>query len=42
MILLKREYLADVNFVSETDTEVIVQMIELFVQDGMEVIRSFP
>jgi glutamine---fructose-6-phosphate transaminase (isomerizing) len=39
--LLKREYLADVNFVSETDTEVIVQMVELFVKDGLEVIEAF-
>ena len=39
--LLKREYLPGVNFVSETDTEVIVQMIEIFVQDGMEVIEAF-
>ncbi|WP_342429180.1 glutamine--fructose-6-phosphate transaminase (isomerizing) [Neobacillus sp. FSL H8-0543] len=39
--LLKREYLTGVNFVSETDTEVIVQLIELFVQDGMEVIEAF-
>ncbi|MEW9053245.1 MAG: glutamine--fructose-6-phosphate transaminase (isomerizing) [Neobacillus sp.] len=39
--LLKREYLADVNFVSETDTEVIVQMIELFVNEGLEVVEAF-
>jgi glutamine---fructose-6-phosphate transaminase (isomerizing) len=39
--LLKREYLTDVNFVSETDTEVIVQMVELFVKDGLEVIEAF-
>ncbi|WP_144555644.1 glutamine--fructose-6-phosphate transaminase (isomerizing) [Bacillus sp. X1(2014)] len=39
--LLKREYLADVTFTSETDTEVIVQMIELFVQEGLEVIEAF-
>ncbi|CAH2717638.1 Glutamine--fructose-6-phosphate aminotransferase [isomerizing] [Neobacillus rhizosphaerae] len=39
--LLKREYLTDVSFVSETDTEVIVQMIELFVQDGLEVVEAF-
>jgi glutamine---fructose-6-phosphate transaminase (isomerizing) len=39
--LLKKEYLTSVNFVSETDTEVIVQMIELFVKDGMEVIEAF-
>nr|WP_263323842.1 glutamine--fructose-6-phosphate transaminase (isomerizing) [Neobacillus sp. Marseille-Q6967] len=39
--LLKREYLTDVTFISETDTEVIVQLIELFVQDGMKVIDAF-
>jgi glutamine---fructose-6-phosphate transaminase (isomerizing) len=39
--LLKREYLADVNFTSETDTEVIVQMIELFVKEGLEVLEAF-
>jgi len=39
--LLKREYLADVTFTSETDTEVIVQMIELFVKEGLEVIEAF-
>jgi len=39
--LLKREYLADVPFRSETDTEVVVQLIELFVNEGLEVIESF-
>jgi glutamine---fructose-6-phosphate transaminase (isomerizing) len=39
--LLKREYLADANFTSETDTEVIVQMIELFVKEGLEVLEAF-
>ncbi|WP_026563175.1 glutamine--fructose-6-phosphate transaminase (isomerizing) [Bacillus sp. UNC41MFS5] len=39
--LLKREYLADVTFISETDTEVIVQMIELFVQEGLDVLEAF-
>jgi glutamine---fructose-6-phosphate transaminase (isomerizing) len=39
--LLKREYLADVTFVSETDTEVIVQMVEKFVQEGLEVLEAF-
>ena len=37
--LLKREYLKDVSFESDTDTEVIVQLIELFVKDGLEVSR---
>jgi glucosamine--fructose-6-phosphate aminotransferase (isomerizing) len=39
--LLKREYLKDVSFVSDTDTEVIVQLIEFFVKDGLEVIEAF-
>ncbi|SMQ60480.1 glucosamine--fructose-6-phosphate aminotransferase (isomerizing) [Bacillus sp. OV166] len=39
--LLKREYLADVKFTSETDTEVIVQMIELFVNEGLVVLEAF-
>lgn len=39
--LLKREYLADVTFVSETDTEVIVQMVEKFVQEGLDVLEAF-
>jgi glutamine---fructose-6-phosphate transaminase (isomerizing) len=39
--LLKREYLKDVPFESETDTEVIVQLIELFVSEGQEVIDAF-
>jgi glucosamine--fructose-6-phosphate aminotransferase (isomerizing) len=39
--LLKREYLAGVTFTSETDTEVIVQMIELFVKEGLEVLEAF-
>jgi glutamine---fructose-6-phosphate transaminase (isomerizing) len=39
--LLKSEYLTDVTFVSETDTEVIVQMIELFVNEGLDVIEAF-
>ncbi|EKN70417.1 glucosamine--fructose-6-phosphate aminotransferase [Neobacillus bataviensis LMG 21833] len=39
--LLKREYLTDVDFISETDTEVIVQLIELFVNEGLEVIEAF-
>ncbi|MEH7437967.1 glutamine--fructose-6-phosphate transaminase (isomerizing) [Neobacillus drentensis] len=39
--LLKSEYLTDVTFVSETDTEVIVQMIELFVNEGLDVLEAF-
>ncbi|MTT31489.1 glutamine--fructose-6-phosphate transaminase (isomerizing) [Terrilactibacillus sp. BCM23-1] len=34
---LRNEYLANVTLISETDTEVIVQMIEQFVYDGMMV-----
>ncbi|MBV7508770.1 glutamine--fructose-6-phosphate transaminase (isomerizing) [Bacillus sp. sid0103] len=39
--LLKREYLADVTFTSETDTEVIVQLVELFVKEGLDVLEAF-
>ncbi|MDP4163213.1 MAG: glutamine--fructose-6-phosphate transaminase (isomerizing), partial [Bacillota bacterium] len=39
--LLKREYLKDVTLVSDTDTEVIVQMLDLFVKEGMEVEEAF-
>ncbi|WP_413304576.1 glutamine--fructose-6-phosphate transaminase (isomerizing) [Bacillus sp. 1P10SD] len=39
--LLKNDYLTDVTFVSETDTEVIVQMIELFVNEGLDVLEAF-
>jgi glucosamine--fructose-6-phosphate aminotransferase (isomerizing) len=39
--ILKREYLKDAAFASDTDTEVIVQLVEMFVNEGMEVIDSF-
>ncbi|USK75246.1 glutamine--fructose-6-phosphate transaminase (isomerizing) [Peribacillus frigoritolerans] len=39
--ILQREYLKDVAFKSETDTEVIVQLIEKFVNEGMEVEEAF-
>ena len=39
--ILKREYLKDVAFKSDTDTEVIVQLVEKFVNDGMEVEEAF-
>ena len=39
--ILKREYLKDVTFKSETDTEVIVQLIEKFVNEGMETEEAF-
>lgn len=38
---LKREYLADVSFTSDTDTEVVVQLIEKFVGEGLEVLVAF-
>ncbi|WP_423799683.1 glutamine--fructose-6-phosphate transaminase (isomerizing) [Neobacillus sp. SAB-20_R2A] len=39
--LLKREYLADVSFKSETDTEVIVQLVEKFANEGLSVLEAF-
>ena len=39
--LLKREYLQNVTLKSETDTEVIVQLVELFVNDGLTVEEAF-
>lgn len=39
--LLKKEYLEGVNLVSDTDTEIIVQMISKFVEEGMEVEAAF-
>ncbi|MGG0184732.1 glutamine--fructose-6-phosphate transaminase (isomerizing) [Bacillus rhizoplanae] len=39
--LLKNEYLQDVNFVSETDTEVIVQLVEKQVETGLTVEEAF-
>lgn len=39
--LLKNDFLTDVNFVSETDTEVIVQLIERFVNEGQDVLEAF-
>lgn len=38
---LKREYLADHAFVSDTDTEVIVQLVETFVNAGLSVEEAF-
>ena len=38
---LKEEYLAGTEFVSETDTEVIVQLIAHFVAEGMETKAAF-
>lgn len=39
--LLKREYLQDTTLKSDTDTEVIVQLIELFVGQGLTVEEAF-
>ncbi|ABS20525.1 glucosamine--fructose-6-phosphate aminotransferase, isomerizing [Bacillus cytotoxicus NVH 391-98] len=39
--LVKNEYLQDVTFVSETDTEVIVQLIEQQVNTGLNVEEAF-
>lgn len=39
--ILKREYLHGVPFNSETDTEVIVQLIELFANDGLPTVEAF-
>ncbi|MEW8970905.1 glutamine--fructose-6-phosphate transaminase (isomerizing) [Mesobacillus jeotgali] len=39
--LLKREYLQNVELKSETDTEIIVQLIELFVKEGLSLEDAF-
>nr|WP_144922869.1 glutamine--fructose-6-phosphate transaminase (isomerizing) [Paenibacillus bovis] len=39
--LLKQEYLNDVTFESDTDTEVIVQLIEKFSRDGLDAEAAF-
>ncbi|MBU8791771.1 glutamine--fructose-6-phosphate transaminase (isomerizing) [Oceanobacillus caeni] len=38
---LKREYLSDVTFLSETDTEVIVQLIDKFYQEHQDTLTAF-
>ncbi len=38
---LSREYLQDVSFVSETDTEVIVQLVEYFANSGITADAAF-
>ncbi|WHY72565.1 glutamine--fructose-6-phosphate transaminase (isomerizing) [Fictibacillus enclensis] len=38
---VKKEYLQDVTFVSDTDTEVVVQIIEKFVNEGESVEEAF-
>lgn len=39
--LLKRDYLQDVELRSDTDTEIVVQLVEKFVNDGLEVEDAF-
>jgi glucosamine--fructose-6-phosphate aminotransferase (isomerizing) len=39
--ILKREYLQDVQLKSDTDTEVIVQVIEKFVAKGLGIEEAF-
>ncbi|GLH65562.1 glutamine--fructose-6-phosphate transaminase (isomerizing) [Parageobacillus sp. G301] len=39
--LLKQEYLQDVTLKSDTDTEIIVQLVEKFVNDGLSVEEAF-
>ncbi|KAF0993576.1 glutamine--fructose-6-phosphate transaminase (isomerizing) [Geobacillus sp. TFV-3] len=39
--MVKRDYLADVAFQSDTDTEVIVQLVEKFVRDGLTTKEAF-
>ncbi|MGM0902223.1 MAG: glutamine--fructose-6-phosphate transaminase (isomerizing) [Bacillota bacterium] len=39
--ILKREYLQNVELKSETDTEVIVQLVELFANDGLTTEEAF-
>ncbi|WP_379971347.1 glutamine--fructose-6-phosphate transaminase (isomerizing) [Ectobacillus sp. sgz5001026] len=39
--LLKKEYLQDVVFASETDTEVIVQLVEKFALEGLSAEEAF-
>ncbi|WP_062353327.1 glutamine--fructose-6-phosphate transaminase (isomerizing) [Bacillus kwashiorkori] len=38
---LKKQYLAHVHFVSDTDTEVIVQLVEHFVNEGNDTFKAF-
>ncbi|MBY6038338.1 glutamine--fructose-6-phosphate transaminase (isomerizing) [Fictibacillus nanhaiensis] len=38
---VKKQYISGVNLLSETDTEVIVQLMEYFVNEGMEVEEAF-
>lgn len=38
---LRAEYLSDVNFLSETDTEIVVQLIEHFANEGLDTETAF-
>lgn len=38
---LRNEYLSDVSFISETDTEVIVQLVEFFSNSGLDTEAAF-
>ena len=38
---LKKEYLSDVDFKSETDSEVIVQLVGKFADEGMDTLAAF-
>ena len=40
--LMKKAYLSNVEMASDTDTEVIVQLIEKFSQDGLSTIDALP
>lgn len=40
-VQIKREFLKDVELVSETDTEIVVQLIEHLVNDGLKVEAAF-
>ena len=39
--LLQKTYLKGIPMKSDTDTEVIVQLVELFVKDGLETVEAF-
>ncbi len=40
-VQLKNDYLNDFNFTSDTDTEVIVQLVELHIKKGQTVLEAF-
>ena len=39
--LMKKAYLSDIEMDSDTDTEVIVQLIEKFSKDGLSTVDAF-